>query len=81
MVHSIYPILHRSALLKCTSSGADVRAFRAHPCENLRDQRASVREPDALIGHVRFAERDVETEHGLLLRHWQSKEPAPAMQT
>ena len=38
-----------------------------------------VREPDALIGHVRFDERDVETEHGLILRHWQSKEPAPAI--
>jgi hypothetical protein len=42
---------------------------------------ASVRELDALIGHVQFAERDVETERGLLLRHCQSKEPAPAMQT
>jgi hypothetical protein len=40
---------------------------------------ASVRELDALIGHVQFDERDVETEQGLLLRHWQSKEPATAM--
>jgi hypothetical protein len=35
----------------------------------------------ALIGHVQFDERGVETEHDLILRHWQSKEPATAMQT
>jgi hypothetical protein len=40
-----------------------------------------VPKPGAGNRPARFDERDVETEHGLTLRHWQSKEPATAMQT
>jgi hypothetical protein len=40
-----------------------------------------VREPDAGNLHVRFDEREVETEQGEMLRHRQPKGPAPARLT
>jgi RNA-directed DNA polymerase len=45
---------------------ADLSAyFDTLPHAELLKSVARLREPDALIAHVRFDERDVETEHGL----------------
>jgi hypothetical protein len=85
-----YQVSHREATVHDILTAACTRSWaytssnappelldRDHLKNRIRE--ASVRELDALIGHVQFDERDVETEHDLILRHWQSKEPAPAM--
>jgi hypothetical protein len=43
----------------------------------MRAIKRLIGEPDAVNLHVRFEEREVKTEHGRILRHWQPKGPAP----
>ena len=45
-------------------------------CNGYGDCVSLLREPDAGNPHVRFDEREVETEHGGLVRHRQTKGPA-----
>ena len=70
--HPVYPL--RSRLGGCGKSYTGGRRARSGVlvCLSVKP----VGEPDAANPHVRFDEREVETEHGQLLGHRQPKGPA-----
>jgi hypothetical protein len=57
-------------------AGTSVPVNDPQICRSVRRYANLVGEPDAANPHVRFDEREVETEHGGILGHRQTKGPA-----